>query len=159
MKGQVRATNHHFSVSGYFEPDILTSFQYAKVNRRRDYFWPEEKLMFAVLTDAIECFQKYTGSNSRRCRSLHQEAESWILSRESRAPFSFEHICEVLKISPSYLRVGLLRWRAEREAAKGMHRRIREPLRYQYRLRNPRITGSWTAENGCAERKRRFDPK
>ena len=142
MKGHSRATSQPLSISSYFEPDILTSFQYTKVNRRRDYFWPEEKLMFAVLTDAIECFQKYVCSNSRRCRSLHQEAESWILSHESRAPFSFEHICDVLKISPSYLRGGLLRWRAEQDAAKGTQRRIREPLRYQYRLRNPRVTGS-----------------
>ena len=156
MKGQVSATNQQFSVSSYFEPDILTSFQYAKVNRRRDHLWPEEKLMFAVLTDAIECFQKYIGSHSRRCRSLHQDAESWILSRENHAPFSFEHICEALLISPSYLRVGLLRWRAEHEAAKGTHRRIREPLRYQYRLRNPRVTASVAGTSTSLRRKHKL---
>ncbi len=140
MKQQAQTAHEPFSISSYFEPDILTSFQYAKVIRRRDHFGSEEKLMFAVLTDAIECFQKYVGARNHHCRSLYHDAESWILSQESRAPFSFEHICEVLKISPSYLRVGLLRWRAENEAAKSAHRRIREPLRYQYRLRNPRVS-------------------
>lgn len=140
MKEQARAVQQAFSAASYFEPDILTSFQYAGVNRRRDHFGPEEKLMFAVLIDAIECFQKYVSARSRHCRSLYHDAESWILSGESWAPFSFEHICEVLLINPSYLRVGLLRWRAEHEAAKSAHRRIREPLRYQYRLRNPRVS-------------------
>jgi hypothetical protein len=38
------------------------------------------------------------------------------------------------------LRVGLLRWRAEHGALDVPSSRIREPLRYQYRLRNSRIS-------------------
>jgi hypothetical protein len=123
-----------------FEPDILAPEQFSKAHRRRDHLNPEEKLMFAVLADAVECFQRYVKSRSRRCRVLFDEAEAWILSRDSRWPFSFEQICEALHISPGYLRQGLLRWRAQHQTSMRSHKRLRESLRYRYRLRNPRIS-------------------
>ena len=132
------ATRQHDRI--YFEPDIIAPFQYAKMNRRRDHFFPEEKLMFAVLTDAIECFQKFMGAKSRRGRALFKDAEAWILSAENSEPFSFEQICESLRINPSYLRTGLIRWRADRQVRDYPHKLIRERLRYQYRIKNPRIS-------------------
>ncbi|MGE5219104.1 MAG: hypothetical protein ACM3SP_19080 [Chloroflexota bacterium] len=134
------ATNQSFRANAYFEPDILTAHQYFKVFRQKSQFVPEEKLMFAVLTDAIECFQKYLGASSRRYRNLFSEAEAWITSRESSAPFSFEQICEALNINPNYLRLGLMQWRVTNESQKGPRKRIREPLRYQYRVKNNRVT-------------------
>jgi hypothetical protein len=127
-------------ISIAFEPDILAPEQFCKAQQRRDHFNPEEKLMFAVLTDAVECFQRYMKARRRRYRILFLEAEAWILSRDSRWPFSFEQICEALHISPSYLRQGLLRWSARHRASKRPQKRIRESLRYQYRLRNARIS-------------------
>src|SRR5690606_11583078 len=59
----------------YFEPDILSGHQYFKVFRQKSYSEKEEKLMFAVLTDAIECFQRYADATSRRGRTLFREAE------------------------------------------------------------------------------------
>ena len=140
MKSLDAAPSRLYHAGTYFEPDILAPFQYSKANRRRDHLHPEEKLMFAVLTDAIECFQKYIKAKSRRCRRIFDEAESWIMNRDCLSLFSFEHICEALHIDPSYLRVGLMRWRAGHDASKYPHRRIREPLRHQYRSRSPRIT-------------------
>ncbi|HEY7217344.1 MAG TPA: hypothetical protein VH985_03055 [Candidatus Binatia bacterium] len=127
-------------LGSFFEPDILTSHQFLKVYRQKGQFEPEERLMFAVLTDAIECFQKYFGASSRRCRALHADAEAWIASKESRWPYSFEHICQVLNISPSYLRLGLMKWRLARESDRTPRKRIREPLRYQYRVKHNRIS-------------------
>jgi hypothetical protein len=123
-----------------FEPDILTTHEFFKVFRQKGHFAPEEKLMFAVLTDAIECFQKYVGASSRRCRSLFAEAESWIASKESHWPYSFELICQALNISPNYIRLGLMQWRLAHESKRGPRRRIREPLRYQYRVKNSRMS-------------------
>ena len=127
------------NIRSLFEPDILTTYQFSKVFREKPHFGPEERLMFAVLTDAVECFQKYLGANSRRCRALFSDAEAWINSKESRWPYSFEHICEMLHISPSYLRMGLTRWRLAYEPKQGLRKRIRAPLRYQYRVRGSRI--------------------
>ena len=36
---------------------------------------PEKRLMFAILLDAVECFQKYAGQEHNR---LFKEAEEWI---------------------------------------------------------------------------------
>ena len=125
-----------------FEPDILTTHRFLKVYHQKGQLGPEERLMFAVLTDAIECFQKYFGAQSRRCRTLFGEASTWIESTDSTWPFSFEQICETLNISPSYLRTGLARWRLSCEKDKPARRRIREPLRYQYRVKQNRISAS-----------------
>lgn len=139
-KSAAGATDRSVSSNSFFEPDILTTHQYFKVFRQKGQFEPEERLMFAVLTDAIECFQKYFGAQSRRCRVLFGEAEAWIANQDSKSLFSFENICQVLSISPSYLRVGLMRWRLAHESNKGPRKRIREPLRYQYRVRNTRMS-------------------
>ena len=95
--------------------------------------------MFAVLSDAVDCFQKYLGAKGRRCQNLFDEAEAWIKSQDSNSPYSFEHICEVLNINPAYLRIGLMRWRVTHESHPLRRKRLREPLRYQYRVRQNRV--------------------
>ena len=85
------------SVASLFEPDVLTTHRFFKVFQQKGQLDPEENLMFAVLTDAIECFQKYFGDQSRRCRVLFGEAEAWIANQDSKSLFSFENICQVLK--------------------------------------------------------------
>lgn len=131
--GTVLTANY---VSSLFEPDILTAHQFQRVFRAKGHLGPEERLMFAVLSDAVECFQKYLGAKNRRCQKLFTEAESWIKSQDARCPYSFEHICEVLNINPNYLRIGLMRWRATHESHQLRRKRLREPLRYQYRAQS-----------------------
>ena len=126
----------------YFEPDILKPFQYAQANRRRDHLHPEKKLMFAVLTDAIECFRRHISTKSRRGQKIFAEAENWISSRDELSLFSFEHVCEALDLDSGYLRTGLMRWRADQQAAPCSYKRIRESLRYHYRVRNPRLSAA-----------------
>ncbi|MGZ8494652.1 MAG: hypothetical protein ACXWWP_02020, partial [Candidatus Binatia bacterium] len=117
-------------------------FEYSKTFLRRDHLLPEMKLMFAVLTNAIECMQKYAGADSRRCRKIFQEAEAWIFGGNGKTLYSFEHVCEALQLDPSYLRKGLTRWRGAMESTRsdGPQRRIREPLRYRRRLRASSIS-------------------
>lgn len=134
------ATVQSYQATSHFEPDILSTHQYYKVFREKSHFMPEEKLMFAVLTDAIECFQKYLGATSRRSKKLFAEAEAWITSRDYSTPLSFEHVCEVLNINPNYLRLGLMQWRVNSESQEGPRKRIREPLRYQYRVKHNRVS-------------------
>ena len=127
------ATNY---LSSLFEPDILTSHQFQRVFCAKGHLGPEERLMFAVLSDAVECFQKYLGAKGRRCQNLFNDAEAWIRNQDARWPYSFEHICDVLNINPDYLRIGLMRWRAAHESQKIRPKRLREPLRYQYRAQS-----------------------
>jgi hypothetical protein len=125
--------------SVYFEPDILSGHQFFKIFRQKSHSEREEKLMFAVLTDAIECFQKYLGENSRKSRRLYSEAEAWIACRDSSWPCSFENICDVLNINANYLRLGLMQWRINHQSHKKFSKRLREPLRYQYRVKHTRV--------------------
>ena len=123
----------------YFEPDVLSGHQYFKIFRQKSLSEKEEKLMFAVLSDAIECFQRYADAKTGRSRTLFREAEAWITSRDLAWPYSFENICDVLNLSADYIRVGLLRWRCNHQADRKVAKRLREPLRYRYRVKHTRV--------------------
>jgi hypothetical protein len=142
MESTARRTAEPFRINTFLEPDVLTSFEYSTTIQRRDHLLPEMRLMFAVLTNAIESLQKYAGAKSRRCRKIFQEAEAWIFGGNGQSLYSFEHVCEALQLDSSYLRKGLMRWRGALPSTRGNgpQRRIREPLRYRRRLRDPRIS-------------------
>ena len=78
---------------------------------KKDIREGEEKLMFAVLTDAIEDFQKYVFSKDQRGQKLFQEAEEWFLEKDDDQLFSFEYICATLQLHSDYIRRGLLSWK------------------------------------------------
>jgi hypothetical protein len=93
----------------------------------------EAALMYAVLEDAISCFQKGTLANGRRPQRLAREAEEWFFTDDLRWPFSFVNICAVLGLDPEFIRLGLKRWRqpfsAERQ--KRISRVVPVPRRFQ----------------------------
>src|SRR5262247_4910167 len=78
---------------------------------KKDIREGEEKLMLAVLVDAIEDFQKYVFSKDQRGQKLFQEAEEWFLEKDDNQLFSFEYICATLQLHPDYIRRGLLAWK------------------------------------------------
>jgi hypothetical protein len=80
--------------------------------QRKSYLEPEEKLMLAVLQDAIACFQKYAFARERKGKMLFQETEFWVQNTNSDWPFSFANVCETLGFDPDYLRQGLAEWKA-----------------------------------------------
>ena len=100
-----------------FQPDTLLCHQYLATFRRRQ-LEPEKKLMFAVLEDAVACFQRYVFPENRKQRTLFKEAEDWIRNENGDHVFSFESICAALKFSPAYVRKGLLRWKAAKLAER-----------------------------------------
>src|SRR5882724_5216250 len=81
---------------------------------KKDIREGEEKLMLAVLASAIEHFQKHVLSKDEKGRILFQEAEEWFLERDSDGLFSFEYICETLRLHPDYIRQGLMSWKEAR---------------------------------------------
>jgi CheY-like chemotaxis protein len=90
------------------EPDILAPYQYLKIRRRTEPAAPEKALMFAVLADAIETYQKFAAAKSSRGKTLFREVEAWLWNEQSDAVFSFLNICEVLQLDPGSLRRRLL---------------------------------------------------
>ena len=87
---------------------------------KKDIREGEEKLMLAVLADAIDHFQKHVVAKDEKGRKLFQEAEEWFLEKDSDGLFSFEYICDTLQLRPDYIRQGLLSWKK----AKGQERSI-----------------------------------
>jgi hypothetical protein len=71
----------------------------------------EERLMLAVLENAVECFQKYVLARKPSRKQLFCETEEWFLDKENEVLYSFENICETLGLHPDYIRQGLLRWK------------------------------------------------
>src|SRR5512139_845220 len=53
----------------------------------------EVALMYAVLDDAVFCFQNGLFAASRRAQRLAREAETWFFREDSSWPFSFVSIC------------------------------------------------------------------
>lgn len=119
-------------------PDIMTPAQYYEGVHRDD---PEtqgiKRLMFAVLADAVRCFQTYADARSRAGRRMFGEAEWWIWDRHSEGPFTFQAICETLGIEPDRLRDGLHQWRVQQ--SRGMNPR---PLARRAQVRSVGQIGS-----------------
>jgi hypothetical protein len=98
-------------VTSLFQPDTNLAFQYFDVFRRNSCPEGEKKIMLAVLEDAVASFQKYYFASGKKGKEHFREAEEWIIEEKDDRLFSFTSICELLEISPDYLRRGLLQWR------------------------------------------------
>jgi hypothetical protein len=127
------------AVNTFFEPDAVAEHQFLRVYGAKNYLLPEERLMFGVLNDAIDCLDKHRHSTRRRSRKICQETLNWIVSRDRDTLFSFENICETLRIDPGYLRMGLLRWLGTERQPSHRLRVHRTPLRYLTRVMDFRI--------------------
>ncbi len=102
-------------VASLFQSDAVLPLQYLEAVCRKADLEAEQKLMLAVLEDAVTCFQQHFVARDKIGMSLFREAEEWILLQgKSDWFFSFDNICETLGLGPGYIREGLLRWRYHR---------------------------------------------
>lgn len=141
-----------------FEPDTLVKAQYYEAHRRATPLEPELALLFAILSEALQTFQKYAANSSKKGQKLFRAAEAWIWDEESDYIASFKSICRLNGLDPVYVRRGLLQWRAThasrtpiappKPAAKkppqrtsAQSARAAQPLRR--RFRRPRLKGGW----------------
>jgi hypothetical protein len=84
--------------------DVRIDERYFRVYRQIKRADPERKLMFAVLVDAIQTYQKFAGSESFHGKALYRKEEAWFWSKDSDRVFSFAHICEVFGLNPAFFR-------------------------------------------------------
>jgi hypothetical protein len=91
---------------GMWQPDVILPSQYRAPRRIQA---PEQRLMIAVLQDAIDCVEKYrfTRDYRGRGRRLFDEAMRWLLAEETDWPYSFECICGVLDLDANAVRYSL----------------------------------------------------
>ena len=100
-------------IASLFEPDPLVYAQFFENFHRKTLVEPEKKLMVAILEDGINCFQDHVSAESAKGKKLFDDAEKWILEEGGEWIFSFSSVCELLGLSPEYLRGGLMRWKAK----------------------------------------------
>jgi len=100
-----------------FEPDVLLPIQYFAALKRKRFSSGEHRLLIAIMQDAVECFQKHIHARDSKRRQLFLDAEGWISADDYTGTFSFNNVCDLLGMSPDYLRQGLLDWR-DRERSR-----------------------------------------
>lgn len=123
-----------------FGQDEIAGEQFFAVHRPNPHCAPEVRLMFAVLTDAVQCLEKFHGIPRRRERRLFQDAKTWVLSRNEDSPFAFENVCHMLKIDAVYLRRGLQRWTESPAEPRPRHKTPQRRLRSCHRMRAPELS-------------------
>ena len=72
----------------------------------------EQRLALALLTDAINVYQKGALSRVSRARRLYVDAETWIMAdRVQPEILSFDTVCDALNINAPLLRRRLIEWK------------------------------------------------
>jgi hypothetical protein len=102
-----------FGTDGWFSFDPADT-RFIEAVYKKNLREGEERLMLAVLEDAVEYFYKYFLAPNPRGKQLFQEAEDWFFDRDGEALFSFESICETLGLHPDHIRKGLMVWKEAR---------------------------------------------
>ena len=95
-----------FDEEPVFSADILTPAQFYPAAA----VTPCQRLLTAILEDAVHCFQKNCGARSRKRQLLFREAQGWLFDCRPTGFTSCVTICETLGIDPIRLRRYLRRW-------------------------------------------------
>ena len=77
-------------------PDVLLPSQFFELVGART-FSSEQRLMLAVLADAINVLGSADSSNLRK-RDSFNEASFWVFSNGITSPLSFDHVCNALGV-------------------------------------------------------------
>jgi hypothetical protein len=67
--------------------------------------------MAAVLSEAVNRFERNLFQTSLYARCEFVEAEFWLFKDESEALFSFNNVCDFLSLDPRHIRRRLCDWR------------------------------------------------
>jgi hypothetical protein len=120
------------------QSDLILPCQYCDVSSGYGLSG-EQRLMLALLTDALNVYQKGALSQLTRLRRLYVDAERWILAnRADHDAFSFTTVCDALGINPELLRRRIIDWKhaVSREHRRNSSSRLR--LKITPRERYPR---------------------
>jgi hypothetical protein len=94
----------------------------------------EQRLMLAVLVDAINILQRWQRVDSAHKRRAFAEAAHWVNTRRTSCQFSFDNVCDALDIDSKVLRdrlSGLTTGHANATRLGGGRLRLKESGRTQ----------------------------
>ena len=98
---------------GLFEPNIVLPVQYFTRLQRGAVWTGEQRLMAAVLEDAVVVSSKRGVPKTSKGRQVLRETLRWLRSNDRTWTFSFLRVCEHLDLSPSAIRRGIRILRGE----------------------------------------------
>lgn len=102
----------HERAAELFTPDTLLPSQYFDRIRRRKDLTGEQRLMIAVIEQAVDDYVKHVAATDRVRSSAFADAEQWIESTDRSWLYAFETICDYMGLDVEYVREGLRRWKA-----------------------------------------------
>ncbi len=90
--------------SGYLShiPDVILPSQFFE-SVGAQTFSSEQRLMLAILADAINVLGSTDSSNLRKRKSFN-EASSWVFANGITSPLSFDHVCNAVGVDAESLR-------------------------------------------------------
>src|SRR5260370_28214269 len=94
-------------------PDVILPSQFFE-SVGVQTFASEQRLMVAVLIDAINVLGDSRISPNRRKRNSFNEASSWVFADGITSPLSFDHVCDALSVDAESLRGRLSELLSER---------------------------------------------
>ena len=98
------------------EPNTILPIQF--FSQRGACRWTaEQRLMAAILEDAITVYSKSPSPKAPKARQILRETERWLRSRDRRWTFSFLRVCETLSLDPVAI-LRALRERRDRQSAQ-----------------------------------------
>ena len=77
-------------------PDVLLPSQFFELVGSQT-FSSEQRLMLAVLADAINVLGSADSSNLRKRKSFN-EASSWVFAKRMTSSLAFDHVCDALGV-------------------------------------------------------------
>lgn len=93
-------------------PDQLLPVQFTELLQRSSERSGEQRLMVAVLEEAIRSFCQWAGAPGMRAQRLFGETAEWFASHDVSWPFAFENVSDALALDPEWIRRLLRRWLA-----------------------------------------------
>lgn len=135
-------SNRSWGMDSFLEEESVLPIQFAGLNRG-DPRPPEHHLLFAVLEDAVRCWQVHAHATDREGKEIFAEVVDWFASDDDGSPFAFVNICHLFHLEPAAIRSGLHRWSEEhRDASRRVSPfRLRRVggVRHSVALREPRL--------------------
>ena len=98
---------------GLFEPNTILPVQYFTRLQRSAAWTGEQRLMAAILEDAVAVCSKRTVPKTSKARHVLRETLRWVRSNDRSWMFSFLRICEMLDLEPTAIRRGIRILRGE----------------------------------------------
>jgi len=103
-----------------FEPHTILPEQYFTRLQRGTGWSGEQRLMAAILEDAVAVSSKPVAPSTSKARHVLRETLRWLRCNDRTWTFSFLRICETLDLDPSAIRraIRILRGEESRDSAR-----------------------------------------